>query len=234
MCISTIRRSAGTAGSAWPRLIRATDTTRGTDGGRGHIYGVTCCGGEHGGGVVFRIRVPSLASPDLIVSALSPAPAAVTPNALFTVTDTTLNQGPEPAAASRTSYYLSINGTSTDVKLTGNRTLTALTPGEDSSGAVRLRVPATTPLRTYWILACADAGVEVAEGLETNNCRRSEDPVVISRPDLVEVSVSNPPAFAQPGSNFQVTDTVVNQGGTTAPQSSTTALPVARYGERQR
>ena len=42
-----------------------------------------------------------------------------------------------------------------------------------------------------------------------------------NQPDLVETSVSDPPAAAAPGSTFNVTDTVLNQGGVSVASSTT-------------
>ena len=67
-----------------------------------YLYGLTIIGSELGSHLVFRLRVPSLASPDLEITALSAPPAVLAPGEGFAVTDSTHNGGPEPAAASIT------------------------------------------------------------------------------------------------------------------------------------
>jgi subtilase family serine protease len=74
---------------------------------------------------------------------------------------------------------------------------------------------------TYYLLACADDTDAVVESDETNNCKASATTVVISKSDLIETSVSNPPATALIGGSFSVTDTVQNQGDVSAAASTT-------------
>jgi subtilase family serine protease len=87
-------------------------------------------------------------------------------------------------------------------------------------------VPTTTTLGTYYLLACADdAGIlTVAESNEANNCIASAALVQVKAPDLpdlIETSVSNPPALVTLGGSFSVTDTVINQGAVGAGPSMT-------------
>ena len=51
--------------------------------------------------------------------------------------------------------------------------------------------------------------------------RASTGTLQVTRADLVETVVSNPPASAAPGGNFAVTDTVKNQGGVASAASTT-------------
>src|SRR5262245_12693370 len=156
---------------------------------------------------------------DLMISAFT-APTAVGNGTPFMVTDTTTNQGAGTAAASTTSYYLSVNSSfdGNDVLL-GSRPVPALGPGVASSGSATLTIPAGTPSGGYFILARADAGDVVTESLESNN--------VVSRivqvgTDLV-VAVLSGPTTAGAGVAFTVTDTTRNVGGGTA-EASTTAF----------
>ena len=76
-----------------------------------------------------------------------------------------------------------------------------------------MTVPAATPFNSYVLLACADNTNTVVETNESNNCVASPTAVVtVARPDLVESTVSNPPASRARGTTFQVTDTVQNLG----------------------
>jgi hypothetical protein len=188
--------------------------------GSGYVYGVTDSGGALGGGVVFRIRVPSLPAPDLIVAALSDPPATSSPGQSFNASDTTRNDAAERAAGSVTTYYLSRTGEQGDIKLK-NRYIPELGPLGESSGVMSLKIPESTPLGTYWLVACADRTSDVAENNNSNNCRKSTTTVLLSRPDLVAKSVTNPPGEARPGQAFAVMDTVANEGNAPALGSTT-------------
>ena len=48
-----------------------------------------------------------------------------------------------------------------------------LLPAPPSRGAATLTIPSTTPLNTYFVLACADATNTVVETDEANNCAAS-------------------------------------------------------------
>jgi subtilase family serine protease len=97
----------------------------------------------------------------------------------------------------------------------------SLAAGATSSGTVSVTIPASAPLGTYYLLACADGANAVSESNEANNCLASASTIAVTRPDLVETAVSNPPASAKLGGKFSVTDTVANQGNATAASSRT-------------
>jgi subtilase family serine protease len=161
--------------------------------------------------------------PDLIETSVSDPPATAPVGGIIPITDTAQNQGNADAEASTTRYYLSLNrskGTG-DILLTGTRSVPALVPGATSTGTVDPTIPYSTAAGTYYVLACADDKKEVAEGNETNNCKASSTKVKITRPDLVETSVSKPPATASVGDSFPVTDTAQNQSDAEAGPSTT-------------
>ena len=82
-----------------------------------------------------------------------------------------------------------------DTLLTGNRAVPGLAAGASHSGTVTVTIPTTTPLNTYFLLACADDLSPVAETNEGDNCVASPTAAVtVTRPDLVENTVSAPPA----------------------------------------
>jgi hypothetical protein len=110
--------------------------------------------------------------PDLAVSALSTPPTSATAGTSFTVTDTTINNGNAPAAATVTRYRLSLDTTitSSDPLLIGTRSIPVLAPGEMSTGSVTVTVPVDLPPGLYFIAACADDTQLAAESNETNNC----------------------------------------------------------------
>jgi Tol biopolymer transport system component len=158
-----------------------------------------------------RIDWQPTPGPDLLLSSVSTPPAHVAPNATFTMNDTVLNQGSVGSGNSTTSYFLSLDDEkSSDDKRVGSRVVAAIPAGESSSGTSTLRLPSTTALGTYRLIACADALRAVAEANEINNCVVAEGQIAVSRPDLRQETVSNPPAQAVPGSNFIVSDTVHN------------------------
>jgi hypothetical protein len=152
--------------------------------------------------------------PDLVPTAFGNLPAAVLPGATFTATDTVQNQGLVTAPASTTRYYLSLDAVKSaeDLLLTASRPVPILVAGASSTATVTLSSPGTTALGSYYVLACADAANVVTEAGETNNCRASATTVQVTRPDLVEIALADPPAVAAPGGRFAVADTVRNQG----------------------
>ena len=145
------------------------------------------------------------------------------PGTSFSVTDTARNLGAVAAGASSTRYYLSLDTVkdAADTLLTGNRAVLALAPGATDTVMVTVTIPAATPLGTYFLLACADSLSAVAETNEGNNCTASAETMAVTRPDLVERTVSGPPMATAPGTTFSVTETVKNQGAVAAGASTT-------------
>ena len=160
--------------------------------------------------------------PDLVVTSVGNPPASAAPGKAFAITDTVKNQGATTAAQSTTRFYLSLDAAKDagDALLPGSRTVPTLAAGAQSAGTTTVTIPLTTPPGTYHLLACADDLQAIAEASELNNCRTAAATIVVGRPDLVETSVSNPPAAARPGTSFAVTDTVRNQGTVSASASS--------------
>jgi sugar lactone lactonase YvrE len=160
---------------------------------------------------------------DLIVTMASMSWPAATPGTSFSAGDTVLNQGGVTSATSTTRYYLSLDTVkdASDRLLTGTRAVPALGFGGTSSGNVVVTIPTSTPLGTYYLLACADDTAHVVEGNEANNCLASTNTILVTRPDLLETSLSAPPATVVRGTSFSVTDTVQNQGGIAGGASTT-------------
>jgi trimeric autotransporter adhesin len=152
-------------------------------------------------------------------------PPIIGAGASFSVTDTVLNRGSVDAVASVTRYYLSADAAkgAGDKLLTGTREVPALTPHASSAGTVTVTVPTATALGAYFLLACADDTVLVAESGEANNCiaAATKLEVLATGTDLVERAVSNPPSSVRQGGSFSATDTVANQGVETAAASVT-------------
>jgi trimeric autotransporter adhesin len=160
---------------------------------------------------------------DLIVTMASMSWPAATPGTQFSAGDTVLNQGGVTSATSTTRYYLSLDTAkdASDRLLTGTRAVPALAFGSSSSGNVVVTIPTSTPLGTYYLLACADDTAHVVESNEANNCLASTTTILVTRPDLLETSLSAPPASVVRGTSFPVTDTVTNQGGLAGGTSTT-------------
>jgi subtilase family serine protease len=167
-----------------------------------------------------NLRVSALVrvGPDLQVTAFT-APATAAAGDTLTVTDTTKNAGAGAAAATVTSFYLSTNTTweATDTPI-GSRPVSSLPEGVSESVPATVTVPVATAVGTYYILARADAGLNVAESVENNNVRASA--AVRVGADLT-VTALTAPASAGPGDSITVNETTTNAGGGDAPVSST-------------
>jgi subtilase family serine protease len=96
------------------------------------------------------------------------------------IQDYVQNSGPTPAGNSTTQFYLSLNSVkdSADVLL-GSRAVASLAPGSSLSGNTTVPVPPSTPVGTYFVLACADDMDTVRESDELNNCRASGALVIV-------------------------------------------------------
>ena len=121
-------------------------------------------------------------APDLVVTALSEPPTTRPAGGSFAVTDTTTNSGNVAAGAMTTRYYLSLNKTkgTSDILLTGARSLSGLNAGVSSTGTVTVTIPGGTSSASYFLLACADDTKAVLESNETNNCRASTTKISIT------------------------------------------------------
>src|SRR5215471_17458327 len=168
----------------------------------------------------------TVARPDLAETAVAanpPAPVRA-PGSTFSITDTAQNRGPAAAGTSTTRYYLSPDAVKSagDTLLTGSRAVPALAAGATSSGTVTVTIPTSTPVNTYFLLACADDLGRVAEVDEGSNCvASSAAAVTVTRPDLVESAISAPPATKARGTTFQITDTAQNRGAVASGSSTT-------------
>jgi hypothetical protein len=174
-------------------------------------------------GQVFTVTEAGQVPADLRATQVSAPPAAAAPGASFSVTSTTENVGGVTAPGSTTRFYLSNDGAKDagDKLLSGSRAVPVLDPGSAATATATVTIPAMTALGVYRLLACADDTGSVPEGNEQNNCVASGATVRVTRADLVETVVSNPPASAAPGGKFTVTDTVENQGGVASAASTT-------------
>ena len=122
-------------------------------------------------------------APNLRVTAVTNPPSSVRRGRTMQVRDTTRNVGTAGAGSSVTRYLLSLDGrrSARDVLLAGTRSVTALAAGATSTGSKTVRVPSSTPVGTYRLLACADDTRRVSEGNERDNCRASTFTVRVKR-----------------------------------------------------
>jgi subtilase family serine protease len=136
----------------------------------------------------------------------------------ITITETTKNVGGGSAGASTTRYYFSPNNTldSSDTVI-GSRSVPALATGATNTQTSTLTIPSGLATGTYYLIAQSDADNAVVETYETNNVAYM---TLYVGPDLVVSSLSVPQT-ASAGASFSVSDTTRNQGGGSAPPSST-------------
>jgi subtilase family serine protease/glucose/arabinose dehydrogenase len=170
-----------------------------------------------------RVQGQTTGQSDLVERGLSNPPATVQLGQGFSVTETVVNQGTAAASSSLTHFFLSTDGVrgGNDVLLKGARSVLGLGAGASSMGTTPVSVAASTPLGVYYLLACADDQLLVAESSEANNCVASTTRVTVTAPDLVEGAVSFWPSTVNVGGSLSITDTVTNQGNGTAGPSWT-------------
>jgi subtilase family serine protease len=156
---------------------------------------------------------------DLVVSALT-APSTGGAGRQIVVGDTTLNQGGADAPASRTAFRLSLNQTldASDIVL-GSRSVAALPAAAPGAASTSLTVPPAVATGIYYVIASADADAQIAESVESNNTRASQQ--VRIGPDLAQSTTTVAPSAAGPGGTIAVGDTARNQGGGDAAPSTT-------------
>jgi subtilase family serine protease len=137
---------------------------------------------NEGNNCITSSSMVTVTRPDLVEDTLSNPPATQRRGTSFPVTDTVRNSGVIQSRPSRTRYYLSLDGVKSagDRLLTGSRAVPGLAAGTSHSGTVTVTIPATTPLDTYFLLACADNLNAVVETNETNNCKPSGTTVTVA------------------------------------------------------
>ncbi|WP_437630570.1 CARDB domain-containing protein [Sorangium sp. So ce854] len=153
--------------------------------------------------------------PDLVVSSVSGPPSA-TPYGLFDASVTVCNQGTQPAHGAQVALRLSSDAivTAADVAAGGGPV-----PYLDAGQCAVVSFPAypdfpAYPAVTngaYHLGAIVDPYGSVPELIEGNNTAAGAVIGVGDRPDLLVSAVSAPPS-ALPGSGFEATVTVCNQG----------------------
>ncbi len=125
----------------------------------------------------------TVARPDLVVSVVSSPPSTIARGSKIKITEMVTNLAAVAAKSTKTRYYLSRDGVKGggDQLLGGSRGVRELAPGASNSGTAKLSVPKTTPLDTYFVLACADDQNVEVESDEGNNCKASAATVTITQ-----------------------------------------------------
>jgi hypothetical protein len=157
--------------------------------------------------------------PDLIVSALSTTTTTANAGGVASVTNTILNMGGSKAGTFVVAFHLSTNavfGDGDDIVSTTTRTIGSLGIGATSSATNSVQIPATIPAGSYYICAKADDGNSVAESDETINTACTATTITVPQPDLVMRALSKTANTVAAGGSFAVSDTVKNQGGSSA------------------
>jgi hypothetical protein len=121
--------------------------------------------------------------PDLVVTFVEAAVVPVQPGAKLSVPAVVRNAGERRARSSSTRFMLSEDGgrSADDIALDAPVQIRALRSGRRAVFVASVRVPSFTPVGTYRVIGCADAGRQVRERSERNNCRASIGRVTVQR-----------------------------------------------------
>ena len=157
--------------------------------------------------------------PDLVMTDVTPVAGTVNQGATLDVSNTVTNQGLMPAGSSSVQFRLSLNtvfGDADDVVLSATRLVPTLAAGASNTTTTRVTVPWTTPPNTYYLCAMADSGKAVHERDEDNNVLCSPNLVTVPKPDLIVSAASTRVTSINAGSQINIYNAIVNQGGSKA------------------
>ena len=120
---------------------------------------------------VYREHGIVKAQPDVRASAIENPPTQLPRGTTFNLSSTVRNDGAERVNNAFTTRFQLVNTVNGATVTIGTRTTAAnMSAGAASTAAVNVTVPATTPLGTYRLRACADSTSIVPESDETDNC----------------------------------------------------------------
>ena len=121
--------------------------------------------------------------PDLVVTSVEAALTPVAPGGKLSVPAVVRNAGERRARSSSTRFMLSEDGerSAGDIPLDAPVQIRALRAGRRAVFLASVRIPSFTPVGTYRVIGCADAGRRVRERSERNNCRASAGRVTVQR-----------------------------------------------------
>jgi hypothetical protein len=195
-----------------PHAGQATSGTTGADGKLSFRYIGTQVGidkiaaGIFGGEIITELgsaEVTWSGGPDLVVPLFIPPLLKSEGGKTVFVTEWTSNIGSVGSPPSTTRYFISADAMvdPATARVLGERAIAALAPGERSEGGtMTFTLPSDLPAGTYYLAACADAGMAVAELNEDNNCSFSK---LIGQTSIVVAvereAVTNQPPLAQAG-----------------------------------
>jgi len=157
--------------------------------------------------------------PDLVMTDVTPAAGTVNQGTTLNVSNTVTNQGLMPAGSSSVQFRLSLNtvfGDADDVVVSATRLVSTLAAGASNTSTTRITVPWTTAPNTYYLCAMADSGKAVHETDEDNNVLCSPTLVTVPKPDLIVSAVSTKVTSRKAGSQINIYNAIVNQGGSNA------------------
>src|SRR5262249_1643498 len=114
----------------------------------------------------------TMLSANLLVNFVDGTPSVVFPGGTLTVTDTTANDGYVSVGQTATRrFYLSTDTTITSADIfIGQRTVPNLAAGRGDHASTPIVIPASIPIGTYYIGACADGPGVIFESTESDNC----------------------------------------------------------------
>ncbi len=178
--------------------------------------GTAACTSECSGLLIFNAQyildsLPTLS--DLVITNLSASSESVVLGKAFTVTAIVRNQG--GGSSNPFILHLSLSSDepvdSNDLPF-ANLPVSAIEMGQIQTLNTTLTLPVTSPIGSYTLGACADAGEVVAEPDETNNCL-TDIPLTVTAPSVPNDDISGATAII----SIPFTDTILTQGATTAP-----------------
>lgn len=134
--------------------------------------------------------------PDLVVPVFTPPVLQTSGGRVFYLNEITMNMGEIASPPSVTRYFLypNANLNPSEARVIGERAIPALQPEEPSdSGKLTFIMPTGLPDGMYYLAACADSNLSVAELDETNNCSFNK----LDRVSNI-ITVMNPPQNQPP------------------------------------
>jgi hypothetical protein len=157
-----------------------------------------------------------VSGPDLHLTAVTPAAAAVPATGILSVVNTVHNQGVLDAGGSTVGFKLSPTEDYDDpdaVALVATRAIKKLKAGAVSTATTKLAVALNTPGGAYYLCAKTDAAGTQAELNETNNTLCSSGTITVPSVDLLFTELSAGTTTIEPGRAVTLSTTVLNQGG---------------------
>ncbi|MBK6480723.1 MAG: hypothetical protein IPF93_21335 [Saprospiraceae bacterium] len=123
--------------------------------------------------------------PDLEIGGIAGMPSAVTPNAAFNLSGTVTNSGLANAPATSMSIVFSIDNfySANDISLYSGG-ISALNSKASTGFNASITIPASLPLKNYYIIVCVDPANAISETNEGNNCNTYAVAANVPTPDL--------------------------------------------------